>query len=94
MAEEINELGIIAIHDANRCEYSIHANGDWADYRCELVRNHNSPHAIGLIFHAVPLITQLEAKINQLQKDAAPFQAQIDQLKSYKVTNIEENPTD
>lgn len=53
---ELGELGMPAVGDQDRCNYTVHANGDWGDHRCELVVDHPGPHAIGLRYHAVPLI--------------------------------------
>lgn len=54
MAVELGEIG-----DEKRCDYTVHANGDWGDYRCELVVGHPGPHAIGLRQHAVPLLNAI-----------------------------------
>ncbi len=53
------ELGEIAPGDENRCGYTVHANGNWGDHRCELVIEHRGPHAIGLRHHAMPLVGAL-----------------------------------
>ncbi|KKL61817.1 hypothetical protein LCGC14_2191560, partial [marine sediment metagenome] len=58
-----HEIAELAVGDENRCGYTVHANGDWGDYRCELVNEHFGPHAIGLRHHAVPLIAALEQRV-------------------------------
>ena len=55
----VHEIAELAVGDENRCVYTVHANGDWGDYRCEMVAEHSGPHAIGLRHHAVPLVNML-----------------------------------
>lgn len=55
----IDKLGEIADGDEKRCVYTVHANGDWGDHRCELVVEHPGSHAIGLRRHAVPLLNAI-----------------------------------
>ncbi len=33
---------------SERCVRTVHANGDWGDYRCELDDGHGGSHAIGI----------------------------------------------
>lgn len=62
------DIGELAHGDENRCGYTVHANGDWGDYRCELTVEHSGPHAIGLRHHAVPLIIALESKLEKMER--------------------------
>ena len=67
-------IGEIANGDENRCGYTVHANGDWGDYRCELVNEHFGPHAIGLRHHAVPFVNALKAELETTQYGLAMTQ--------------------
>ncbi|KKN73385.1 hypothetical protein LCGC14_0400880 [marine sediment metagenome] len=63
-----HEIAELAVGDENRCVYTVHANGDWGDYRCEIVVEHSGPHAIGLRHHAVPLVNTLETKLEHFER--------------------------
>jgi hypothetical protein len=62
-----HEIAELADGDENRCGYTVHANGDWGDYRCELTIEHFGSHAIGLRHHAVPLVNSLEAELEAVR---------------------------
>lgn len=62
-----HDIGELADGDENRCPYTVHANGDWEDYRCELVVEHPGPHAIGLRHHAWPLINDMQARLGGIE---------------------------
>ena len=63
-----HEIGELAHGDKNRCNYTVHASGNWEDSRCELMVEHSGPHAIGLRYHAVPLIIALESKLEKMER--------------------------
>ena len=64
----MHEIAELATEDIDRCGFTVHANGDWGDYRCELVHEHDGPHAIGLRHHAVPLMDDLSQSLLDARK--------------------------
>jgi hypothetical protein len=44
-------MGLVARDDEERCGYTVHANGEWGDYRCELTHDHEGSHLVGLMSH-------------------------------------------
>lgn len=71
-------IGEIAEGDQERCGYTVHANGDWADYRCEMMLGHPGPHAIGLRHHAMPLVNDLKAKPEAMEEELRILQGSHD----------------
>jgi len=75
-----HEIAELADGDENRCSYTVHANGDWGDYRCELKVEHFGPHAIGLRHHAMPLVNALEAELADHKRVGAELLDERDEI--------------